>query len=284
MIRESTFKQFLKKIQVLLISVFAFAGCQRTISWDFSAKGTLKDAAGICFPSTISGTFYNGITPGIDTAFIQVKVNVTSPGTYIISTDVQNGLQFFDSGTFNNTGIQLIKLKPVGKPATPGATNFAIRFDTSVCSVTLDVKDSSSFNKDLNMWKYTDIKNGITYQGIINATYLLATPANNLLSLRKETTDPNDTTFQIGIAFQGALGPGIYKTDTLNNFALSTKGRCINCAWGVIFKLKGAITTIVIKSYDPVTKIIKGTFSGTTIDWNNSVATIKDGEFTAVIK
>jgi len=52
----------------------------------------------------------------------------------------------------------------------------------------------------------------------------------------------------------------------------------------VIYKLKGAVTTIVIKSYDPETKIIKGTFSGTTVDWYNSVATVKDGEFSAVIK
>jgi len=281
---ENIFKKCFKEKHLLLFIFFSLTACQRTISWDFSAKGTLKDAAGICFPSSISGTFYNGIAAGTDTAFIQVKVNVTSRGTYIISTDVQNGLRFFDSGTFNNTGIYLVKLKPFGKAIAPVPTNFIIRFDTSTCPFALNVQDSSSLDKDLNTWKYTDTKNGITYRGVINRTYFLATSANNLLSLREETTDPNDTTFQIGIAFQGALGPGTYKTDTLNNFALSTKGRCINCAWGVIYKLKGAVTTIVIKSYDPVTKIIKGTFSGTTVDWYNSVATVEDGEFSAVIK
>jgi len=48
--------------------------------------------------------------------------------------------------------------------------------------------------------------------------------------------------------------------------------------------LSGVITTIVVKSYDPDTKIIKGTFSGTTLDWNSNVATIKDGAFSAVVK
>jgi len=281
---ENIFKKFCKGDRLLLFIFLLLSGCQRTISWDFSAKGTLKDEAGICFPSTISGTFYNGTTPGNDTAFIEVKVNVTSPGTYIISTDVQNGLRFFDSGSFNSTGIYLVKLKPFGKPISPDPTNFTVRFDTSACSFTLDVKDSSTQDKNLNTWPYTDEKKGIIYRGVINRTYFLATSVNNLLSLREETTDPNDTTFQIGIAFQGAIGPGTYKTDTLNNFALSTRGRCINCAWGVIYKLKGAVTTIVIKSYDPETKIIKGTFSGTTVDWYNSVATVKDGEFSAVIK
>src|SRR3954468_5335584 len=278
--RKNTFKKFTLFLFIFLIGV----SCQRTISWDFSAKGTLKDNGGNCFPSSVSGIFYNGITPESDSAFIEVKVNVFSRGTYLIATDLQNGLRFVDSGSFNTTGIHLVKLKPIGQPSAPVQTNFTIHFDTSICSFTLNVEDSSKLNKDLNTWHYTDRKNGITYHGIINATYFLPTSSNNLLSLREETPNPNDTTFQIGIAFQGLLGPGVYKTDTLNNFALSLKGRCINCAWGVMYKLKGAITTIVIKSYDPDTKIIKGSFSGTTVDWYDSIATVDDGEFSAVLK
>jgi hypothetical protein len=277
-------KNSFREVTLFLFIFFIVAGCQRTISWDFSAKGTLKDDSGNCFPPSVSGTFYNGITPESDSAFVEVKVNVFSPGTYIISTDPQNGLRFVDSGSFNTIGIHIVRLKPTGKPVTANQTNFTVHFDTSICSFTLDVNDSSKLNKDLNTWHYTDIKRGITYRGTINATYFLATSSNNLLSLREETPDPNDTTFQVGIAFQGLLGPGIYKTDTLNNVALSLKGRCINCAWGVMYKLKGAITTIVIKSYDPVTKIIKGSFSGTTVDWYDSIANIDDGEFSAVLK
>src|SRR5690349_16737000 len=173
--RENTLRNCLKNY-FSLVFFFIIASCQRTISWDFTAKGTLKDNEGICFPSSVSGTFFNGITPGSDTAFIEVKVNVFSPGSYIISTDLQNGLRFFDSGSFNNTGINLIKLKPVGRPISPGTTNFTIHFDTSACSFTLNVEDSSLSSKNLNMWHYTDITNGITYQGVINATYFLATP------------------------------------------------------------------------------------------------------------
>jgi hypothetical protein len=267
-----------------LLFCLVSTGCQRTIYWDLGAKGTLKDETGACFPSSLSGTFYSGIIPGSDTAFIEVKVNVFSPGTYTVSTDLQNGLQFIDSGYFSTTGIHSVKLKPFGKAISPEPTNFTIRFDTSACAFTLNVEDSSLLNKDLNTWRFTDTKNKISYQGVINATYFLATSENNLLSLRQESTNPGDTIFQVGVAFQGPLGPGIFKTDTLNNLALSTNGRCINCAWGVIFKLKGAVTTIVIQSYDSRTKIIKGTFSGTTVDWNESVATIEDGKFSAVLR
>ena len=281
--RKKTFRMFLKKIAFWVSVFFISAGCQRSVYWDLGAKGTLKDEAGICFPLSVSGTFYNGIEPD-DTAFIEVKVNVFSPGTYAISTNLQNGLMFSDSGSFSATGIHLIKLKPSGKLVSPVPTNFTIRFDTSACSFTLDVIDSATLNKDINTWRYTDIKNGITYHGVINATHYLSTSSGNLLSLRQESFNSTDTTFQIGVSFPGAISTGVYKTDTLNNFALSVNGRCINCAWGVMYKLKGALTTIEIKSYNPSTRIIKGTFSGTTVDWYDTIAIVKDGSFSAIIK
>jgi len=40
----------------------------------------------------------------------------------------------------------------------------------------------------------------------------------------------------------------------------------------------------VITGYDAGTKIVKGTFGGTTIDWFNEIATISDGQFSAVVK
>lgn len=77
--------------------LFAIAlGCQKELSFESDiAKGTLKDSIGICFPQTLHGTFYNGITPGgADTAYIEVKVNVTKTGSYSILTDMQNGFGF----------------------------------------------------------------------------------------------------------------------------------------------------------------------------------------------
>ncbi len=279
-------KALLNKNLFLLLMPFLFSACQRTISWDLDATGTLKDAQGICFPANISGTFYNGITPGSDTAYVEVKVNVFSTGNYTISTDIQNGLRFIDSGFFNTTGIHVIKLKPVGTPVNIMPVNFAVHFDTSFCSFTLDVKDSTLLtDKTLNTWQYTDTKKKITYHGTINATYFLVTPLSGLLSLRHETNIAGDTTFEIGIVYPTEnITTGMFTTDSLNNVALSTRGRCINCAWDVMYALTGAITTIVVESYDPQTGIIKGAFSGTTVNWNNEVAPIDKGKFSAVVK
>ena len=270
-------------ISMLLLS----AGCQRSITWYFDATGSLKDKQGNCFASAITGTFYNGITPGNDTAYVEIIVNVFTIGYYKIYTNVQNGLQFADSGVFNSAGVQHVKLKPLGIPAAIMPTAFNIYFDTSLCSFTLDVKDSSILHNDpsLNTWKFTDVKSGIQYHGIFNATYFLVTPESGLLSLRKEASFPGDTTFEIGIVYPSeAITTGTFTTDSLNNVALSTQGRCINCAWDVMYALSGAVTTIVVESYDPSTKIIKGSFEGTSVNWNNEVAPIKDGKFSARLK
>jgi hypothetical protein len=95
---------------ILFIIVF---GCAKEFSFEkYIAKGTLKDSFGICFSQTIHGTFYNSITPGVDTTYVEVKVNVTTTGSYSVFTDEQNGFQFADSGIFKTAGINIIKLKP----------------------------------------------------------------------------------------------------------------------------------------------------------------------------
>src|SRR5437764_596633 len=107
-------KAILNTTQILafILIVFVF-GCAKEFSFEkHVAKGTLKDSSGICFAQTIHGTFYNGITPGADTAYVEVKVNVAITGSYSVFTDEQNGFRFADSGVFKTAGINIIKLKP----------------------------------------------------------------------------------------------------------------------------------------------------------------------------
>lgn len=269
-----------------LLSVLPSISCQRGISWEMKATGTLKDAGGICFPVMVYGTYYNGISPA-DSNYLEVTVNVFSPGVYNIFTNTENGLSFSDSGVFSSSGLHVLKLKPTGMPVSVMPVDFALSFDTSACSIALDIHDSAALHDDipLNTWRFTDINDQRTYSGIINATHFLITPLSTLLSVRQEANNPGDTTFEIGLVFPtGVITPGIFKTDSLNNMAFSTQGRCINCAWDVMYKLTGALTTIYVDSYDPVTDVIRGRFSGTTTNWDNEIAPIKDGRFAAVVK
>src|SRR3954468_8813058 len=133
---------------ILISCFFLFFSCQKEYSFEKEAtiggaKGSLKDSLGNCLPNSVHGTFYNGVTPGVDTAFVDIQVNVDSAGNYRIYTDLQNGFMFADSGFFNSTGITTVRLKPIGTPILNIPANFTVTFDTTACGFTINVQDST---------------------------------------------------------------------------------------------------------------------------------------------
>lgn len=123
-----------------------FAACQKEFSIDDGlgqqAAGSLKDTSGNCLPDSVYGTWYTGVTPG-DTNYVNVQVRVDSAGTYLVSTNTVNGLSFRDSGSFTSTGIQTVKLKPTGIPVAAQTSTFTVSFDSTSCSFSINVKDST---------------------------------------------------------------------------------------------------------------------------------------------
>ena len=291
------------KAALYTIHFFAFilfiiaAGCKKELSLEnHIAKGSLKDTIGNCFAQTVHGTFYNGITPGADTDYVEIKVNVHTTGSYFVTSDLQNGLRLTSSGVFTTTGIKTIQLKPEGIPFAHIPTDFLIRFDTSVCPLTVNVHDSTGINQ-INVpvplppynWKFTDNKRGLTYRGVFENNYIYSLGAINVLVLStKEAQAPGDSAFIINIGLPtGVIKPGTYTTDRPpTGIVLKTfSDACVNCAGGGLLPISiGATVTIIITGYDAGTKIVKGTFGGTTIDWFNEIATISDGQFSAVVK
>ncbi|WP_157580835.1 hypothetical protein [Segetibacter koreensis] len=87
-------------------------------------------------PSSIHGKFFKSKSLDKDTAYLELKVNVALKGKYHIATDLQNRFKFADSGTFNTTGLQVIRLKPKGTPVDKSYTNFTVCYDTSCCPIT----------------------------------------------------------------------------------------------------------------------------------------------------
>jgi hypothetical protein len=283
------------KIFVFIFFVIAFS-CGKEFSFEkYIGTGTLKDESGICFPQTLHGTFYDGVTPGVDTAYVEVKVNVITSGRYSISTNIQNGFRFVDSGVFKNIGINIIKLKPTGTPIAHLPTEFTIRFDTSVCSLTINVHDRAELIQEnqsdelpLKNWRFTDIKRGLTYRGIFENNYILELGSIHVLVLStKNAHAPGDSTFIINIGLPtGIITLGTYTTDNIPTGIVfrTFSDACVNCAGGgLIPRSSGATVIITITGYNPATKVIKGRFNGTTIDWFNELATIKDGVFSAVM-
>jgi hypothetical protein len=133
-----------KSIALAAAVIVAFLSCQKEISFDTGGKsiGTfLKDAGGDCAPANVNGIFKQDTALALNANYIDVQVNVTTPGTFDIKSDTVNGYSFSKTGSVafgNNT----IRLYASGKPIVAGTNTFTIIYGTSICSFDIIVTGS----------------------------------------------------------------------------------------------------------------------------------------------
>lgn len=99
---------------------------------------TLDGAPDQCINYVLSGDYIAG-SAMTATNTVVINVNVTTPGTYTISTAQSNGMTFSGAGTLANTGAQTITLTALGTPVAAGSTNFPVQIGTSACNFAVDV-------------------------------------------------------------------------------------------------------------------------------------------------
>jgi hypothetical protein len=134
-------------IYVLSIALaFAlFFSCQRELSPypEPVSTGILsKDNNNNCEPVIVKG-IYNKDQDLIDSNYLEAVVNITSPGSYNITTDTVNGYFFRASGLFSKNGSALIKLQASGRPAIADTDHFTIKYNESTCEAFLIVTDTT---------------------------------------------------------------------------------------------------------------------------------------------
>ena len=281
----------MKRVQVIsfavLILFFTAIGCQKEFSTengipDIQAAGSLRDTFGECFTDSVHGTFYNGVVAGSDTAYVEIKVNVTSAGSYNIQSDLQNGLQFSDSGYFASTGINTVLLKPADVANTPASTVFSISFDSSVCSFIVDVKDSTgtglgggqdttSPTTGDKAWGFSDTAGA--YSGVIDTAISTIAGPFKLLTLDGDT-DFGDSPFALSILFPGnQIKTGTYTTAAGSAFIFADN------TTGTIIYQAGNTESFTIAVTDYSNNIITGTFAGNAVDSLGGVHVISSGTF-----
>lgn len=284
-----------------LVFVACFVSCSKEYSFESgkvlqAAKGSLKDSLGNCLPSTVHGTFYNGVLPGTDTAYVELQVNVSTAGTYSIKTDLQNGFMFADSGFFNTPGLNTIMLKPIGTPILPKLTDFTVTFDSSVCTFSLNIQDSSGTGLGggggtdtssiaLGTWEFYTDSGYLT--GTVDTTYALDTLGYHYQFLAGRTLG-TDSLFYVFISFAGTTPlPGTYNIQAafpqFNGFELndpSDNPIYVNITDPTSFNTG----TVIVDSYNAATKVLTGRFSGLTNDADgNATVNVTNGRFSAVI-
>lgn len=169
-----------------------------------TALYTLGGSPGNCSVSSINGNYITGL-PMTANNKVEMTVNINTPGTYIITGTVINGVRFDTSGTFTNPGIQNIFLKATGTPiaagtfnypVTNGATNcdFSITYTTVIVNATFALSGSP----------------GNCTGAVVNGTYTAGTAltAANTAVINVNVTSPGNyaiaTTTVNGISFSAS--------------------------------------------------------------------------------
>jgi len=261
-----------------------------------NAVFSLKDSIGNCLPDTVHGTFYNGVTPGPDTAFVELQVNVDSVGNYKIYTDLQNGFMFADSGFFNTTGPTTVLLKPLGTPILQTVTTFKILSDTTFCNFTIYVQDSTgtglgsnpggpdSTNLSDTAWKFSVA--AATFNGPVDTAFIYTdTSGAKFLTLYGYTPATGDTAFAVSIYLPNdTIEAGNYSTT--NAAGVYFKDLQDTAATHYIYHADPTTTNAGINitlTYDSSARIVEATFNGTAIDLTGNVITITNGRFKAKV-
>ena len=100
-----------------------------------TAQFTFNGAPDSCITPIVSGNYIVGTVMNAADS-VTVKVTVTTPGSYSVSTNSLNGILFLASGTFATSGQHIITLTGSGKPLNPGP--FAFTPGTNGCKFTIN--------------------------------------------------------------------------------------------------------------------------------------------------
>src|ERR1019366_6408775 len=122
---------FISILLLIPLSIFNIS-CTK----EYSDEGaTIAGISGGTAVYTIAGSDVNCATPVINGTYttanalqstntILLEANVTAIGTYVISTNIANGVQFTTGGNFTVKGSQTIKLIGNGIPLAPGTFQY----------------------------------------------------------------------------------------------------------------------------------------------------------------
>jgi len=157
---------------------------------------TLAVGPTTCLDYTLSGIYVKDI-PLTAANTVAIKVNVTTIGTYTITTQASKGIIFAGSGALSALGEQIITLTATGTPVATGKTNIEVKAGSSSCSFPLDVAGPAAFAVDCT----SAVANGTYEEGI-------ALAAANTVDIDVNVTTPGaysiTTTAVNGMTFSGA--------------------------------------------------------------------------------
>ncbi len=191
----------------LICGLLAVIGCLKEHSLEGAnspSEGSLQDdGAGDCLPKTVGGAYVVGIALAGANNYIDVQVDVTTIGSYVIYTDTVNGMYFRGSGSFTTTGLNTVRIKGNGTPLNVGISNFVVTYGITQCVVSITTVSSLAV--------FTlDGAPGSCMNATVAGTYTAGTPLNagNTVTINVTVTTAGAyniaTTVSNGMIFTGS--------------------------------------------------------------------------------
>ncbi|MEO6232204.1 MAG: hypothetical protein ABJB11_00755 [Ferruginibacter sp.] len=242
------------------------SGCTFTITVTAASTNTsvftFDGAPGGCNGS-LFGNYFVAV-PLTANENASIDVNVTTIGTYNISTNTANGVKFSGTGSFTTTGPQQVTLAGSGTPVAAGDFDFAPLTNGCKFTVTFDPTPAG-----INDYIKCSI-DGVARNFSLGIAGLQVDPTTIAFG-GLENTNANSPSFQIGLTKSPAITTGIYNKFSVANFStynipLYSDASAVQWSFGIV---QGGFIVTVTKY---TATLIEGTFSGSLYD-NNGLGT-----------
>ncbi|MEO7444709.1 MAG: hypothetical protein ABIT96_01440 [Ferruginibacter sp.] len=248
---------------------------------------TLVGAPNTCTAPTIAGVYSAGTAMTTGNT-VTIKANVTTAGSYSISTPTVNGIQFTGSGLLAAGASVPIVLTATGTPVVAGTNTFAPSFSGSFCTFDIVTTGVASATYQCKINGVLNTFNVDAYAEVFDATtgdrYLYMDGFTNSTITSPEFTlyvEKNDNS---------VVGTGTYNVD---GFALPNGyllGAQYTNATGVNYQTSSTIPgspaspafSILVTSV--TTSRVMGSFSGKLGDSTGTLVTITEGIFNLPIQ
>lgn len=176
-----------------------------------AAPATYTYSPADCSGATLSGIYTAGVATSLSNT-VNLSINVTSTGSYTVSTQEVNGVTFQGTGLLNTAGSQTLILYAVGLPAIAGTFNYSITGAGSACtfSVTYDGAPNNFITCDID-GVFTTFNVGST-AGLDNSAGVSILSIDGSSSL---TTPDSSISLQVIKSSGGSVTAGTYNVNQL---------------------------------------------------------------------
>ncbi len=264
-------------------------GCSYTISFTggntSSAIFTFPTAPNACNAVTVNGAYNAGEALTSANTVAGIQVNVTTPGTYNLTTVPNNGISFTGSGSFTSTGLQTITLTGSGTPITSGAFNYSP--GNNGCSFAITILPAGPLATDFIKCKIDGVSTTFTDMVLFSETAIPAAPpvpATIALDISGNVSASSNESISLSLI---KMGTAIVNGEVFDpNSFLSGKLYSVDYTDAAGLSLVAtsgvSVTPFTITVTVKTATRVKGTFSGTVSDTGapgGNVKIITEGTF-----